>query len=198
MDIDALAARLAKELTRPPLRAFLPKDGDPLTVYLRALLDKAGLLGPPGCGNAVLSRLSRETVSQVWAGVCLTAESRLVYDTLNAGGRVWTAAEGMESGPWQGEAARRLDDLTENGLTICPAGELIRWMPAGVTARGLVTARWLADAASRGVSRVMLTRRAVVTPLAYDLAAAGHILMRRGWTCDPGSGGRFGVGHPEM
>lgn len=196
MDIDALAARLARELTRPSLRAYLPPDSDPLTAYLRALLDKAGLLGPPGCGNAVLPRLSRETVSQVWAGVCLTADSRLLYDVLKGGGRVWTVTEGLEQ-PWRGELARRLDGLLANGLTICPIGELTGWMTHGATAAGLVTARWLEDAFRRGVTRVQLTRRAVVTPLARDLAAERHILLRRERSYDLGPGGGISVGDPE-
>ncbi len=197
VDIDALAARLARELAGPPLRAFLPEGSDPLAVYLRALLDKACLLGPPECGNAVLSHLSREMVCQVWAGVCLTAESQRLYSVLNGGGRAWAAAEGLEPGPWRGEVVHRLDGLLENGLTICPAGELTEWMTHGATATGLVTARWLGEAFGRGVCRVQLTRGAVVTPLARDFAAEHHIWLRREWGYDLGPGGGFGVGDPE-
>lgn len=197
MDVETLSAHLARELVKPSLRAFLPESGDPLAVYLRALLDKARLLGQPGCGNAVLPRLSRETVCQAWAGVCLTAESRLLYDALNSGGRVWTVTEGLEPGPWRGEASGRLDGLLENGLTICPAGELAGWMTAGDTATGLVTARWLQDALGRGVRRVYLTRRAVVTPLAWDFGAEHHIWIRRERAYDLGPGGGIGLGVPE-
>lgn len=197
VDIDALAARLARELAGPSLRAYLPEDGDPLTVCLRALLDKARLLGPPGCGNAVLPRLCRETVCQVWAGVCLTAESRLLYDTLKAGGRVWTVTEGLEPGPWRGETVRRLDGLVENGLTICPAGELVEWMAHGTTAAGLVTARRLGDAFHQGICRIYLACGALVTPLARDFAAEHHMILRRERGNDLGPGGGFGVGGSE-
>ncbi len=197
VDIDALAARLARELVKPSLRAFLPQNSDPLTVYLHALLDKARLLGPEGCGNAVLPHLRRETVCQVWAGVCLTAESKLLYGVLNGGGRVWTVTEGLEPGPWRGEAVRRLDGLVENGLTICPAGELVGWMTGGATVTGLVTARRLEDAFYQGFCRIYLGRKAVVTPLAQDFAAEHHIMLRRGRGYDLGPGGGLGVGGPE-
>ena len=112
---------------------LLDEPGEPLGVYLRSVLEAAGVLGD-GRDGLVLPRLTGEIICQVHAGVCHSEVAENVLATLLAGKRVWTPREGLSDlgrGPLARLTAGRLWDLRRSGLILCPLGELAARVKSG-------------------------------------------------------------------
>ncbi len=117
--------------------ALLDQPGEPLGAYLRAVLDRAGLLGD-GSGGLVLPVLTGQVVCQVYAGVCPDDRARQVLDALLACRSVWVPEEGLSdlgTGPLGRLVRERLYTLRRAGLRICPLGRLAA-LAAGEGERG--------------------------------------------------------------
>lgn len=105
---------------------LLDEPGEPLGLYLRSALGRAGLLGQGG-GGLVLPRLTGDIICQVYAGVCPDERAGQVLGALLEHRRVWCPREGLSelgSGPLARLVRERLWTLRRSGLTVCPLGEL--------------------------------------------------------------------------
>lgn len=187
---------------RPRRPVCLLEDESPRWDYLCRELEARGLLAPgapEALGGVVLPTLAGETVCQVWAGVCLSNESRALFHALLTGGSAWAPWEGVALG--DGVMARRvrsrLEELEEAGLILCPLTQLPDWVERGTPAGGVVTARRVEAAGAAGAAGLALPPGGLATPLARERARELGIFIRGGRGNGIGTGGGLGLGHPE-